>query len=267
MQNRYVGDAGDFAKHGLLRRLSGTTDPDGLLPLRLGLVWYMHLDELHGADKTKIADFGGSTGFLDPDHKDVEKHRSCDPDLWAKLRQYVDEGRRCVHCIQGSGILPADTLYYDALLHYPIHLPRPDRKRNRSLWLAAALQATAAADLVCVDPDNGIAKPEQMLRLRGPKFTYISDLQEFWNREQSLVVYQHLGMSEPAKKQIAKKAATLRDGLPGAEPIPLWYHRGTARVFFVIPQPAHRDRIEERIARMLDGPWGGHFELASGTDE
>ena len=263
MQNKYVGDAGDFGKHGLLRRLSGTTDPETPAPdLRLGLVWYLFPDELHGADKTKVIRDGKFIAYLDPDHKDAEMHRQCDPDLWAKLRQFVDEGRRCVHCIQGSGILPANTLYYDALLHYPIHLPRPDRKRNRNLWLAAALQATADADLACLDPDNGIAKPEQMLRLRGPKFTYISDLQEFWDRGQSLVVYQHLGMSAPAEDQIAKKAALLQSGLPGAEPIPLWYHRGTARVFFVLPQPAHRERIEARIQRMLDGPWAknGHFE-------
>ena len=260
MQNRYVGDAGDYAKHGLLRRLSGLTDPETPAPdLRLGLVWYMHVDELHGADKTKIADFGGFTAFLDPGHKDAELHRRCDPDLWEKLRQFVDEGRRCVHCIHGSGILPADTLYYDALLHYPIHLPRPDRKRNRNLWLAAALQATAAADLVCVDPDTGIAKPEQMLRLRGPKFTYISDLQEFWNREQSLVVYQHTDRVLGSAQDVAAK---LRDGLPGAEPIPMRYRHGASRVFFVLPQPAHRERIEARIARMLDGPWAknGHFE-------
>ena len=108
-----------------------------------------------------------------------------------------------------------------------------------------------------------------MYRKKGPKLTYISDLWEFWNREQSLVVYQHLGMSEPAEAQIAKTAAKLRSGLDGAEPIPMRYRHGASRIFFVLPQPAHRERIEARLARMLDGLWGRncHFERASGTDE
>ena len=267
MQNRYVGDAGDLGKHGLLRRLSGLTDPDTAEPdLRLGLAWYLFPDELHGADGKKVANFGGFTAFLDPNHKDAEMHRQCDPDLWAKLRKYVDEGRRCVHCVQADPVLPKGTLYHDDLLYYWPSMNRPFRQTMRELWFAEALRATAGADLVCVDPDNGITRPEQMYRKKGPKFTYISDLRAFWEREQSVVVYQHLGMNEPAGVLISNKVALLRDGLPGAEPIPLRYRHGSSRVFFVLPQPAHREQVEARLARMLDGPWGrnGHFERVGG---
>ena len=38
MQNRHVVDAGDFGKYGLLRRLTGLTDPDALGP-HLRLAW------------------------------------------------------------------------------------------------------------------------------------------------------------------------------------------------------------------------------------
>src|ERR1700684_4163658 len=37
MQDRYVGDVGDFGKFGLLRALCGESHP---LPLKLGVVWY-----------------------------------------------------------------------------------------------------------------------------------------------------------------------------------------------------------------------------------
>ena len=263
MQNKYVGDAGDYAKHGLLRRLSGLTDPETSAPdLRLGLVWYLFPDELHGADKTKVSRDGKHIAYLDPNHKDAEMHRECDPDLWAKLRKYVDEGRRCVHCVQADPVLPANTLYHDDLLYYWPSMARPFRQTLRELWFTGALRATAKADLVCLDPDNGIRDDSQMYRQNGPKHTYISDLRAFWERGQSLVVYQHLGMSEPAEAQIPKKVAVLRSGLPGAEPIPLRYRHGSSRIFFVLPQPAHRERIEARIHRMLDGPWGRncHFE-------
>ena len=85
----------------------------------------------------------------------------------------------------------------------------------------------------------------------------MDDLRTFWNRGQSFVVYQRLGMNASAEVQIAEKPPR-----SGAEPIPLRYRHGSSRVFFVLPQPGHRERIEERIARMLEGPWGqhGHFE-------
>ena len=154
------------------------------------------------------------------------------------------------------------TLYHDAMLHYWPGMDRPFRQTLRELWFRQALQATADADLVCVDPDNGLAPNEKMFHQDGPKFVYMGDLRTFWNRGQSLVVYQHLGMNASAEVQIDDKATLLRGGLPGAEPIPLRYRHGSSRVFFVLPQPTHRERIEERIARMLGGPWGqhGYFE-------
>ena len=194
------------------------------------------------------------------------RRTGCDPDLRKMLGEFVREGRRCVRHVQEAGILPPDTLCHGDLLHYPPDTNRPSRQAMRDLWFAGALQATADADLVCVDPDNGIAKPDQMYQRRGPKFTYISDLRAFWERGQSLVVYQHLGHNVPAEAQIAAKAALLRDEL-GVEPIPLRFRRGAARVFFILPQPGHRERIEERIARMLDGPWQHHFERVGGGDE
>ena len=235
MQNRYVGDAGDFAKHGLLRRLSGLTDPDTAEPdLRLGLAWYLFPDELHGADGKKVSRDGKQITYLDPNHKDAEMHRQCDPNLWVKLRKYVDEGRRCVHCVQADPVLPEGTLYHDDLLYYWPSMGKPFRQTMRELWFAEALRATAGADLVCVDPDNGLDSDAKMYRQNGPKHTYTSDLRAFWDRGQSLVVYQHQSRVK-VEDFVAKTAVRLRSGLDGAEPIPLRYRHGSSRVFCACP--------------------------------
>ena len=268
MQNRYVGDVADFGKHGLLRFLSGMTDeekPDQ--KLKLGLVWYMHHDEQHGANPNKIAHDGRFINYLKPDDRDDrENYRVCDRELWLTLHQMVvHEEARCVHCVQKRGILPDKTLYFDAMLHYPAYMPKPNRERMRELWLASALQATNDAQLVCVDPDNGIGDPAQMHQKKGPKFTYMSDLKELWDRGKSLVIYQHLGMIKGgAEVMIPATAAKIKDGL-GVEPIPLWFHRGSARVFFVVPNPkckGHKELIEDRVSRFLERGWReqGHFE-------
>ncbi len=43
MQNRYVGDVGDFGKYGLLRYLVGVRSSTSVADsLRLRVIWYLH---------------------------------------------------------------------------------------------------------------------------------------------------------------------------------------------------------------------------------
>ena len=163
----------------------------------------------------------------------------------------------------GASVLPEGTTYYRPALTFVPTTPKATKETIREHWFRQALRATAEADLVCVDPDNGIAPDEKMFHQDGPKFVYMDDLRTFWNRGQSLVVYQH---TDRVLGSVQSTAASLRDALC-VEPIPLWYHRGTARVFFVLPQPTHRERIEAGTDDMLSGPWSHHFERAGGTDE
>ena len=261
MQNRYVGDVADFGKHGLLRFLSGMTDPTvPKLPLRLGLVWYMFPDERHGADRKKINGDGGHIGYLEQTEGNSGRFGLCDPPLWEKLRNLVCEGRRCVHCAQGAGILPNDTLFYDAMLHYVPGLSGDTKGVIRDRWLKGALTATRDAKVVMVDPDNGITTNNDKMYLKnGPKHVYMDDLRAIWDRKQSLVVYHHLPMDKLANDAIREKADLLRSEL-GQEPIALRYHRGSARVFYVIPQPDDNgDLIRARVGRFLDTCWKAHF--------
>ena len=260
MQNRYVGDVGDFGKHGLLRFLSGRTAGDDLDRLRLGLVWYMHHDERHGVNKRVINRDGKNTGYLNATEQNARDFGDCDRDLWFMLGHLVGQDARCVHCVESVGILPEDTLYYDAQLYYVPGISRQMKEDTRGHWFRKALASTCAADLVCVDPDNGITRDTKMYQPNGPKFVYMSDLLGFWNRGQSLVVYHQLDHSAPAWEQVRAKAETIRGGLLGAEPIPLLFHRGTARVFYVMPQPERKEIIKARVSRMLDTAWSNHFE-------
>ena len=120
--------------------------------------------------------------------------------------------------------------------------------------------------MVCVDPDNGIAHKSKMYDpARGAKYVYMDDLQALWNSGKSLVVYQHIDRSVPTPAQVEKVVAMLQDGLEKAEPIPLVFHRGSARVFYVIPQPDRKKIIDERVRRFLERGWeaNGHFERVS----
>ena len=74
MQNRYVGDIGDYLKLGILRALSPG--------FHLGIVWWLLPDEGHNRDGRHIS-------YLNrPD-----QWRHFDPDLFDTLRGIVSPGR------------------------------------------------------------------------------------------------------------------------------------------------------------------------------
>ena len=256
MQNRYVGDIGDFGKFGLLRSLSGCRDAHPIeCPLRLGIVWYLYPDETHNSD-------GKYTGYLTAESAKSTALRSCDPELYDCLRRLVIGNDRHVIGIRCSGIFPEDTAYYEKTLFYPRGSVPTSKHATRSTWFGGAREATAEADMVFVDPDNGISETVHPLQKNGPKFVILNELRQFTERKQSLVIYHHLGRRGTASRQIKSVAQTLRLNLNlPRSPWSLWYHRGTARAYFVIPQERHEAILGDRLTNFLNGPWSAHFQL------
>lgn len=88
MQNRYVGDIGDYGKYALLNALASPK-------FTLGVHWYLNAYEEANAD-------GRFTHY--------PQLRSCDPDLYDALQRIVRSGRRSVDAVERAGILPANTI-------------------------------------------------------------------------------------------------------------------------------------------------------------
>src|SRR5947207_14751363 len=103
MQNRYVGDVGDFGKYGLLRALSSPLR--GRPPLSLGVVWYLVPDESHTADGSKV-------GYLTLPRERAAFFRECDPTLYDLLRHVVTGCRRDIQSVAEAGMLPAGTIFF-----------------------------------------------------------------------------------------------------------------------------------------------------------
>ena len=258
MQNQYVGDIGDFGKYGLLRYLTGMRDDAPEDALRLGVAWYLFPD---GGNND-----GTFTDYLrNPKPRD-SKLRDCDPELYDKLHKIViqEEDRRVVR-VQEKGILPENTAYYERCLSYePGESPSSKKLRRENDWLKGALEATVKANVVFVDPDNGIASEKvNPWHKKGPKYVFMEDLSQFTKRGQSLVIYHHLGRQGKAPEQINGLANRLLEtlNLPHL-PWSLWYHRGTARVYFIVPRECHKAGLERRLDSFLESPWckQGHFQ-------
>ena len=254
MQSKYVGDKSDFAKFGLLRRISGLTDPDTSTPdLSLGIVWYLRPDECCKRD-------GGNTGYLCDTPRNCQHYRQCDPCLWEGLKSLVDRSRRCVHRIPGREILPEGTAFYECSLFFPDYFTTPQKEETRERWLRAALRKVEGTAIVYLDPDTGIAPDNvQPTHRNGSKYTYLEDIQRFWDvATHGLIVYQHLGRTNV--DDFIQHKIDLLNGLPGLG-LPIIVVRFGSRVFFALLKNEYRDLVEGRIQRMLDEEtgWGRHF--------
>ena len=283
MQDQYVGDIGDFGKYGLLRHLTGMReDPKPIHPLRLGVVWYLFPDG--GNNDGKFTDY-----LCNPKPRD-SKLRDCDTELYDKLHKIViqEEDRRVVR-VQGKGILPENTAYYERLLSYEPGESLSSKELRREAWLEGALESTAKANVVFVDPDNGIAiadkgEANQATGItkvdpsskRGPKYVFMDDLERFYKRGQSLVIYHHMGRQGTATEQINRLAERLKECLKLPYlPQALRYRRGTTRFYFIVPHERHRDELEKLVQEFKrNSCWferqpgfnHPHFELVKPTE-
>ena len=261
MQDRYVGDVGDFGKYGLLRALCGADEHGPAL--RLGVHWH----RVEGGPPSSRGD-GSLTQYLDRPSRQERLLRECDRDLLARMRQLVC-GARTINAVETSGALPAETLYFGREPEFA-RAPLAERRSRRNRWRDAGLRALEGADVVFHDPDNGLeVASRRPLARQGTKYAYYEDLRCYWERGQSLVVYHHMGRTwrgrpATAGDQVAHRGKEIRRELPGARPVALRYRRRSARVYFLVPAPAHDGRLRARTSAFLSSAWGRgrppHFE-------
>ncbi len=243
MQDRYVGDAGDYAKYALLKALATGEDA-----LALGILWYLFPDEGHNGD-------GRHTSYLQ--RPDLALR---DPEVHAALAALVAHGRRSVAAVEKERILPAATRYFSACV--AAHGRPSERAEHRAAWFAQGLRKMAAAEIVFFDPDNGIETPALDKRgMKAGKYAFWSEIEAAWAAGKSLVVYNHLNRTAPASAQTERLHEQFEAKLSGAAVMPLLFRRGSCRHLWVIAQPAHRRGLEAKITAFLRRGWSADTDL------
>jgi len=135
MQNRYVGDVGDFGKFALLRALAGED-------IALGVLWYLNTREESNNDGK---------------HVNYGKLREYAPALFDALSNIVRNRKRNVSEIARARILPSRTKYFERPLPSSGKTPSQQARETREEWFNDALRTLKGTQLVFLDPDNGIA--------------------------------------------------------------------------------------------------------------
>jgi hypothetical protein len=246
MQDRYVGDIGDYVKLSILRALSPGC--------RLGIAWWLYPDESHNKD-------GRHIGYLGrPD-----QWRHLDPGLFDALAQMVASDRRDVRALETADVLPGAIFASEVM---PVGGPIADRPRERRQWLTRVQSTLEEANMVFLDPDNGLepAGYSHGSSTAG-KSILISELREMVRPGRCLIVYHHHTRRKGGHHSEIEHWADRLRGSGFATVDALRAKPYSPRVFFLLDAP---DDVRER-AEQIELRWAGritwHPDTATGGDD
>lgn len=222
MQNRYVGDIGDFGKYGLLRRLSRQK--------RLGVAWYLCPDEDHNSDGKYIS-------YLEKS----DEWESLDPDLFMGLREVVAGGRRSVAALERSALLTG-AIFSRELLDTDIG-PSRGRADWRREWFERVMAALSRCDIVFADPDNGLCLDEKFKYARKKHWKQLPLAEALQLSEGRSAIFYHHNTRRPGGHH--KEIQYWMNSLPGCTHAFYW-RRYSNRTFFIVnPDSSAVDGLEE----------------------
>ncbi|MYC34728.1 MAG: hypothetical protein F4X64_16315 [Chloroflexi bacterium] len=136
MQDKYVGDFGDFVKYGLLRHLS-----EGK---QLGVAWYLHPNE-EGPDGRKL-------GYL----KKPDIWKPLDRDLFNGLNTIVQSESRSVAALESSSLLNGAKFTNERLETDLLPSQWRQRRKWRADWFNDVVTKLQGCKIIFTDPDNGL---------------------------------------------------------------------------------------------------------------
>ena len=206
MKNQYVGDVGDFGKYALLRAFSEAG-------VQIGVNWYLTKDD-GSAD-------GKFTSYL----KDDSMRRRC-PEVFDVLEELVGNKDRSVIDVQKSGIIK-EAVFYDELL-VPEGTPA-ERECTRTEWFNQSKKVLCDAELIFMDPDNGLLEVNDPSKLGAEKYVLPDEVEQYFNAGHNVVYYCHKGRRK--YNAWMDYISLMFDRIPQAKPAVLTYHKGTQRSY------------------------------------
>jgi hypothetical protein len=230
MKNQYFGDINDYRKYGLLRMLQSKGNG------RLLVAWMLTPDD------------GSRDGGFRRYREDPGTWMRYDPTLFTGLADLLQPASiPQVSLIERSMLLPR-TSYYSAVV--------PDSAKERDAWRQGLLDAARDADLVFVDPDNGIeVRSKPVGRHGSSKYVTWREIQDLWETGCSILIYQHF-RRERREAFAERMASELRErtGVRVTEAL-----RTSHVLYLLAAQERDEARFREAVSR-LPQRWGGQIE-------
>lgn len=230
MKNQYFGDINDYRKYGLLRALQSNGKSSLLVS------WMLTHDD------------GSQDGQLRTYLKQPAKWRQYDPDLFDGIAGLLPSAAiPKVSLLEGSGLL-LRTSYHSTIV--------PDTRPDRDAWREGLLAAARTADLVFVDPDNGIETSSKPIGRKGSsKYVAWEELRSLWELGCSLLIYQHF-RREPYASFAKRIMSELRKRIDAG------FTEGfcTSHVLFLLAAQERHEWIVRDASTILQQNWSNQIK-------
>ena len=192
---------------------------------------------------------GGLRAYL----ADAERWRCHDPALFDHLSGVLAGGSEpAVAMIEGSAVLRGARFFSEIV---------PDALAARQAWGERLVAFAAGADLVFLDPDNGLEIPSLPLGRKGSsKFAAWREVEELWRGGSSVLIYQHYPRT-PRSRFVASTQDELR-ARTGAPTV--WAFSTSNVLFLLATQDRHRDAVRRAVEEGLP-PWRDQITVLGGT--
>ena len=243
MKNQYFGDVGDYGKYGLLR----TFAQNGI---SIAVNWYL---------TDNVSDTDGSSDGKFTQYLQDEKNKGKCPEVFAVLYSAViEQKRRDVSFIENSDVIPSARFFNERL---PLikRISKEERARIRKEWHRRGLRFCAGADLIFLDPDNGLRENLTKSPKMDVKYVLCEEAVDYYNSGGNLVYYCHKGRRSEDKWKEYKKM--LLRYLPDACEFGLTFHRGTQRGFIFVVHPRDEKKYLEIADGFLKTSWGNWYSF------
>ena len=189
MKIQYFGDVNDYRKFALLRLFARQAK------YKVGVCWMM----------------------TEPDERPDGNNRSYRerPDVWRGYDPELFDALKTVPCspkeddlprVEKEGLIPR-AIYNENLTSNAL--------TERNKFHGDCMTTLAAAELVFLDPDNGLEVPScEKGRKRSRKYVFYDETAEYYSRRQSVLVYQHFP-HEPRPDFLARVSDAFAIECPG----------------------------------------------------
>ena len=234
MKNQYVGDIGDYGKYSLLRAFINAG-------VKIGINWY--LTENDDSNDGKFTDY----------LKKKDEYRRYDQELFDVIKKIAPKKNKSVMDIQDSGILPGTVIYSDIL--HPIGTPS-DRRSTRERWFEESLLELKDADLIFMDPDNGLLEDDNASKLGGEKYVLPDEVEQYFNAGHNVVYYCHKGRRNMS--QWFDHKSIMFNMIPEAKPAVLTFHKGSKRSYIFLIHDEDFEKYRSIIDKFTRR-WSGIF--------
>lgn len=222
MQERWAGNVGDFGKLALLRQL--------MEGRQLAICWYLTCGQSEHGHERRYFDYLNRPGDF----------RHLAPEVFDVLKDITSgnqAGISRIGALENSGLLLNGALFHSKKV--------PKRAPLRQIWARELIESINQADLVFLDPDNGI----QGRRIT-PKHVALAEIAALRRQGRALVIVQRQSGRHP--KFVAEKLKSL-----GCRRIELIRFRLVSSRFFVVAD--HDVAISQRIAS-FSRKWGNWIQ-------